>query len=223
MDATVPQVGGFRFMYVLPLAPDRLLVEDTCFGDAPALDEGAGAARIDAWLAAHALGPSRIVRRERGVLPMPWAGGPTPRPSWPLVAGYRGGFFHPATGYSFPIAARLAAALTADLDRGRDAALRALCDDLAPQQRYARALNRLLFRWFDPTRRWHVFARFYRLPTATIERFYALESTALDRGRILIGRPPRGLSVRARLASSSPSPHGPRLGGVPRGVRGEAA
>src|SRR6185295_5109919 len=38
MDATVPQLDGFRFMYVLPLGPDRLLVEDTYFSTSPDLD-----------------------------------------------------------------------------------------------------------------------------------------------------------------------------------------
>ena len=38
MDATVPQVDGYRFFYVLPLAPDRLLVEDTYFSDSTHLD-----------------------------------------------------------------------------------------------------------------------------------------------------------------------------------------
>ena len=33
MDATVPQEDGFRFVYALPLDPDRVLVEDTYFSD----------------------------------------------------------------------------------------------------------------------------------------------------------------------------------------------
>src|SRR5205823_3012943 len=37
MDATVRQVDGFRFSYVLPLAADRVLVEDTRFSREPAL------------------------------------------------------------------------------------------------------------------------------------------------------------------------------------------
>mgnify|MGYP001270240259 CR=1 FL=1 len=35
MDATVPQVDGFRFLYTLPFAPDRLLIEDTRYSDTP--------------------------------------------------------------------------------------------------------------------------------------------------------------------------------------------
>jgi lycopene beta-cyclase len=199
MDAEVEQRGGFRFLYVLPLAADRLLVEDTVFADSPALDEAALRQRIAAYTAARGWSIARVVREERGVLPMPWQGGPSPRAGWPLAAGYRGGFFHPATGYSFPVAARLAAALAGDPRAGGGAAVAALCADLEGPQRFARALNRLAFRWFDPAERWRVFERFYRLPAATIARFYALEPTALDRARILVGRPPRGFSLRARL------------------------
>ena len=38
MDAMVDQAEGFRFLYVLPLETDRLLVEDTYFHQSPSLD-----------------------------------------------------------------------------------------------------------------------------------------------------------------------------------------
>ena len=38
MDATVPQVDGYRFVYTLPFAATRLLVEDTYYSDTPELD-----------------------------------------------------------------------------------------------------------------------------------------------------------------------------------------
>src|SRR5271167_3478128 len=40
MDATVAQLDSYRFVYVLPLAPDRLLIEDTRYSDGPAIDHG---------------------------------------------------------------------------------------------------------------------------------------------------------------------------------------
>ena len=57
----------------------------------------------------------------------------------------------------------------------------------------------MMFGWYPDDQRWHVLERFYRLPEATIRRFYALELTAMDRARIVIGRPPRGLSLRRAL------------------------
>ncbi len=95
MDATVEQLDGYRFVYVLPLAVDRLLVEDTYFSDGPALDVEALRARVLRYASAQGLHVERIAREETGVLPMPWRGGPSPRAAAPLVAGYRGGFFHP--------------------------------------------------------------------------------------------------------------------------------
>ena len=195
MDATVEQRDGYRFLYVLPLAPDRLLVEDTYFSDTPVLD----VARIRGELAAYAP-DARVVREEVGVLPMPWQH-TSPSAQAPLIAGYAGGWFHPATGYSFPIAVRLAelvASLAPDALFGPE--LAALARDVARQQRFARRLNKLLFRWFAPADRYRVLERFYRLPEDRIRRFYALQMTALDRARILLGRPPRGMSLYARSA-----------------------
>jgi lycopene beta-cyclase len=204
MDATVEQIDGYRFVYTLPLDARRLLVEDTYFSDHPALDRESLRARVLRYAEALALPIERIAREETGVLPMPWSGGPSPRAAAPLVAGYRGGFFHPATGYSFAVAARLAEAIARvdpqELDGPEIAGLAAR---IRRKARFAKALNRLLFRWFAPAERWRVLDRFYRLPEETIRRFYALDMTAVDQARLLVGRPPRGLSLRNRLRSVS--------------------
>jgi lycopene beta-cyclase len=63
----------------------------------------------------------------------------------------------------------------------------------------------MLFGAFAPQERYHVLERFYRLPESTIRRFYALETLAMDRARILCGRPPRGFSLRRLLASGAPA------------------
>ena len=203
MDALLPQHGGFRFMYVLPLAADRLLVEDTAFSDSPHLDVAALRNSIASYVAARDWTGSEVVREETGSLPLPLECEPA-SPASPLVAGYGGGWFHPVTGYSFPIAARLAE-LVAGLDPDRlfGEELAAHAREHARQVRFALRLNRMLFRWFDPDQRFRVLERFYRLPAPVIRRFYALELTALDRARIVFGRPPRGLSLRAALAGGA--------------------
>jgi lycopene beta-cyclase len=200
MDATIAQRGAFRFMYVLPLAADRLLLEDTAFADTPYLDVAEGRAAIAAYATAHGWQLGEVLREETGVLPLPLEpAAPQPDRS-PLVAGHAGGWFHPVTGYSFPIAARLA-----DFIAARPAtelfgpALAAHAADHAVQLAFAGRLNRMLFGWFAPERRYHVLERFYGLPEPVIRRFYALAMTRLDRARILVGRPPRGMSWRAAL------------------------
>jgi lycopene beta-cyclase len=203
MDATVPQEDGLRFVYALPLEPERVLVEDTYFSDDPRLDRDAVRERALSWAREKGLSPFEIAREERGVLPLPWAG-PLPRPLGPpLAAGYGGGFFHPVTGYSLPLAVRLAS-LVASLppERVFGARLAAFARHHRAQRRFAHLLNWLLFRAYPVTSRWHVLERFYReMPEDTIRRFYALDLTVADRARLLLGKPPRGFSFRLAWAN----------------------
>jgi lycopene beta-cyclase len=203
MDATVPQTDGFRFFYTLPLDRDRLLVEDTYFSDTPDLDREAIHGEIRAYAAAHGHAVAEVVREERGILPLPWQG-PAGREDGPgqgpLQAGYQGGWFHPVTGYSFPLAVRLAQYIAeTPVAEVLGRALTRLARDHRKQARYGYRLNKMLFRWFPPPQRYNVLERFYRLPEPTIRRFYALTLTAGDRARILLGRPPRGMSLRAAI------------------------
>jgi len=179
MDARVEQRDGFRFFYVLPLAPDRVLVEDTRFSETAALDIDAVEQDALAWARSQGLNGA-VVRREAGVLPLPLD--VMPRGD---RLGYGGGFFHPVTGYSLPLAVRIAI--------GKPP--RALQD----QQRFALLLNRLLYRATAPEHRWRVLSRFHALPGPLILRFHDLETTRADRLRILCGRPPRGVSLRRAL------------------------
>ena len=66
-------------------------------------------------------------------------------------------------------------------------------------QRFGLLLNRLLYRTTPPANRWSILSRFYKLPEPVLRRFYALESTHLDRARMLCGRPPRGVSMLRAL------------------------
>ncbi len=107
------------------------------------------------------------------------------------------------TGYSLPVAARLAA-LVASLppDRVFGARLSAFARRHRAQRRFAHLLNWLLFRAYPAKSRWHVLERFYReMPEDTIRRFYALDMTVADRARLLLGKPPRGFSFRLAWAN----------------------
>ena len=55
---------------------------------------------------------------------------------------------------------------------------------------FFRLLGRMLFRAARTGERDRIFAHFYRLPDAVIQRFYAGRLTAMDRCRILSGKPP---------------------------------
>lgn len=210
MDATVAQIDGYRFVYVLPWDDRRLLVEDTCFSGDSGLDEAALSIRIAGYAATAGWGAYRVIRTERGVLPLTLDGDidallAEAEEGVPAI-GMRAGLFHPVTGYSFSEAVR-----TADLI----AALRRLDTDLVQNSlrshairrwqkgRYYRLLNRLMFRAADPAERYRVLQHFYTLPDGLVSRFYAGESNRRDKLRILAGKPPvpvaRALAVLAGL------------------------
>jgi lycopene beta-cyclase len=196
MDATAQQVDGFRFFYVLPFAERRVLVEDTYYSDSAELDRERLRAEIEAYARQRSLQPVRVLREESGVLPLPTREAPASSTASPLSAGYQGGWFHPTTGYSFPIALRLASFIAASPpEQLFGSAWQQLLKEHRRQQRFALLLNRLLFSAFRPEERWNVLERFYRLPEPTILRFYAMATTGADRARVLVGRPPRGFSL----------------------------
>jgi len=209
MDATVPQYDGYRFLYTLPFTSHRVLVEDTYFADGPHLDKTLLRGRVSDYINSRNVGRWNIVREESGALPMPWAGVPiTVHPTGPLVGGYAGGWFHPATGYSFPLAIRLALAVACTSPKDASASAAKLARRFAPQQQFARFLNRLLFTMVVPEQRWQVFRRLYRsLPDPLMSRFYSLQFGAVDAARMVVGWPPPvDLSRLIRRPEARPCP-----------------
>ena len=215
MDATVAQQDGFRFMYVLPLGACRVLVEDTTFSDGPDLDEAQRRRGIADWLRRHRWQPEAVTRSERGVLPMPLRVPPAPPPAptaTVLQGGYGGGWFHPGTGYSLPLAAELAELVATTPPAGLAAAVAVARRELQRRARFCCLLNRLLFLGYPPDTRRAIFERFYRLPEPTIKRFFSMRLRVGDKLRILGGRPPAGLSLshwrarkRARALPARPA------------------
>ena len=74
MDACVDQSDGYRFVYCLPFAEDRLLIEDTYYSTDPALDRDALGRRIDDYAAAKGWRVAALEREETGVLPVAMGG-----------------------------------------------------------------------------------------------------------------------------------------------------
>jgi lycopene beta-cyclase len=213
MDGTVPQLDGYRFMYVLPFRPKRVFLEDTYYSDGAELDAATLRERIDAYAAARGWATRRVDREEAGVLPVAMGGDFEAywRSGGPGVAklGMRAGLFHPTTGYSLPDAIR-AARLIADRRDFTAAALHDATHALARrtwrQRRFYRLLDAMLFRAAEPAERYRVLERFYQLKPGLIGRFYAGQSTMTDKARILSGKPPVPVrrAVRA-LATARPS------------------
>ena len=220
MDATVTQNapagngGAYRFVYVLPLAEREVFIEDTYYAETPALDRQLLSVRLDQYAARHGWGDGLPIGHETGVLPVITGGNfaaylASIRIHGVAVAGARGGFTHPLTSYTVPIAVENALAIAArgDLDGPR---LAAFCEHRARahwrKTGIYRALGRMLFKAAEPERRVDIFQRFYALPEGLIERFYACHSTLADKARVLIGKPPVSIrrAIRALAGKGDP-------------------
>ncbi len=198
MDAGVEQQGGYRFVYLLPFGPDRILVEDTHYVDSAAWEPERLRANIAAYVAARGWQVASMLREEHGSLPIVLAGDFDA--CWDEMqgqpcSGLRAALFHPTTGYSLPHAVRLADHIAGLQDDALDAprlfaAIREEARLAWESQRFFRLLNRMLFLAGRPESRWRVMQRFYRLPAPLIARFYAGRLRMQDKARLLSGKPP---------------------------------
>lgn len=212
MDATVTQRDGYRFVYSLPLAPDRLLIEDTFYSEAMGLDVAQTRRAIADYAADRGWEIDTVLREEEGVLPIAlggdieafWsAGEPVAR------AGLGAALFHPTTGYSLPWAVRLAdavAGLQPITAPGLFELTRRMSIKCWREAGFYRLLDRFLFQASAPERRYRLLERFYGLDIDLISRFYAGRSTLADKIRVLSGKPPIPISRALPCLFANPLP-----------------
>jgi lycopene beta-cyclase len=210
MDATVPQLDGYRFVYLLPFGPTDIFVEDTYYSDGPILDVPGLETRIASYAAERGWDVQSESYAEQGVLPVVSGGDVAAyRASAGDEAGVariglRAAMFHAVTSYTLPDAVRTASRI-ADawpIDGTQLAAIAAEEADKSWQRgKFYRLLNRMLFKSSDPDQRYRILEHFHRLPQPVIERFYAGQTRFTDVARILSGRPPVaiGRAVKAML------------------------
>jgi lycopene beta-cyclase len=197
MDATSTQTDGYRFFYTLPFTANTLLIEDTRYSDSPDINAPEYGDAISNYAKQQNWEIAAVLREEDGVLPITLGGDiekfwdSTPQPV--ARSGLSAALFHPATGYSLPIALSLADQLAQNSDWSSANVYRitrAASTQLWNKTGFYRILNRMLFLAADPHQRRLVLQRFYRLKAPLIGRFYAGQSTLLDKARILSGKPP---------------------------------
>ena len=208
MDAGVAQHDGYRFVYVLPLSADSLLIEDTYYADGATVVPDSLRDNIASYASTCGWAIADVLREEQGVLPIVLSGDIAA--FWGEArgvpqTGLSAALFHPTTGYSLPDAVRLADHLIA-LDRWDAASLFVAIRDYSlaqwRQRGFFRLLNRMLFMAGPADRRWAVMQRFYRLREPLIQRFYAANLTTRDRLRIVSGKPPVPLGEALRALAA---------------------
>lgn len=182
MDATVAQLDGFRFVYVLPWDERTLLVEDTRYSDTADIDVPAFRAELERYLAKEGWEIDSVVREEVAALPILLTG-QFPFHERPVV-GVQGGFFHATTGYSVPFAVEIAELVARQTQLDAVSLTRLLNErarTLWHEMGFFRVLNRMLFRGATPELRVNVFQSFYRHSPELIARFYAGKLTWSDK------------------------------------------
>ncbi|KAA8709513.1 lycopene beta-cyclase CrtY [Pseudomonas cannabina] len=206
MDARVAQGEGYRFVYVLPFSADTLLIEDTHYVDRHSSSVEQLRKHIADYVQHSGWQVDACLREEQGMLPITLAG--DFESFWDAaegqpLSGLRAGLFHCTTGYSLPYAVRLADWIAEQPVLNADTLARGIRDFARhqwQQQGFYRLLNRMLFLAGRPQDRWQVMQRFYGLPEGLISRFYAGDSPARDKLRVLVGKPPVPVAQALRAA-----------------------
>ncbi|MFG2683606.1 lycopene cyclase family protein [Streptomyces sp. NPDC048392] len=146
MDFRVPQPAhGLAFGYVLPLAPDRALVEYTEFSGKALPTEAYEGALGHYCHDVLGLGALTVERTEQGAIPMTDARFPRRAGAAVFRIGTAGGATRPSTGYTFAAVQRQSGAIAAALRDGHGTVP-------APHRRRALAMDAVLLRALDTGR-----------------------------------------------------------------------
>lgn len=198
MDFTDAVPGAVAFTYVLPLAPNRALIETTLFDPKP--HSPSELARRHQQTVQRLCGdaPTRVVRTEAGILPMGMAHDPDARTVLGrgyLRAGLMSGAARPATGYAFQRIQRWADACGEALRCGQ------VPRGHLPDPWLTRAMDRLFLQVLrsEPERGAELFLRLFGgTDMRRIVRFLSDRGTVSDHAAIAAALP-AGLFLRQLL------------------------
>ncbi|MDA0677977.1 MAG: lycopene cyclase family protein [Bacteroidetes bacterium] len=116
MDFSVAQIGNTRFMYVLPTAPNRTLVEYTLFSHKQ-LPYSEYQNAIEEYVKKQGINQFRILSEEKGSIPMSAHPLWKPLSSRVLPIGLNGGWAKASTGFAFNRTLSRAATLADQLSK----------------------------------------------------------------------------------------------------------
>lgn len=189
MEARVPQIDGFRFIYLLPYDERTLLIEDTRYSSGPELDSKEMKKLILNFTEVKGWEIDEMIREEVGVLPIPFTI-PAPKALGNVIDF--SGIFHDTTGYSLPDAVKLIDKITTS-DFSQEELL-----EKVETYRFQRTsnrsffcfLNNMMFFASEDQERYKTLEFFYRGRKQLIEKFYAGEMSSWDKITFFIGKPP---------------------------------
>lgn len=211
-DATVPQIDGYRFFYILPFSETVLLIEDTYYSNHSILKTERIEQEIYKYANSQGWEIESVLYKETGCLPLslyPKTESRVTKSSVPFQPdsklssesidfeipqiGAASGFVHPVTGYTLPQTLLVISNILKRDTLNQESIKKIILEKktiFMPNEKYFRFLNRMLFLAADPLKRYIILERFYKLNPELIQRFYSGQLTFLDQFRILFGKPP---------------------------------
>ena len=211
MGSVASDAEGLRFVYALPLGPNRAIVEWTRFGTAP-INRDRLILELDQVLAGLGLADARRVRTEGGVLAMGLGRQATLPIEGVVHAGNAGGALRAASGYGFLRIARWAELCAERLLAGREAV------GHPEEPRLRRTFDRIFLQAVraHPERTAEYFLALARgVPPAALVRFLSDGARPADYARIISSLP--WSPFIAQLAAPtvfSPAPAAPLIATV---------
>lgn len=176
--------AGVDFLYVLPFARDRALVEVTSFAPLPP-SQAALAAWLDAEIVALGAADHAVLRHEAGALPMEVGYRTAPVPGVTHL-GLAGGAARPSTGYAFQ-------RIQAQADRVAESLLRNDSVQTSRDTKFTEFMDRVFLRVLAtaPERGPAIFESLFRnAPAERLARFLSGSTRADDRLSVMASLPP---------------------------------
>lgn len=207
IDASLEQGGSLRFLAVLPLGVDELLVTDHALLPSPRPDRRLASRRIDAYCAARGWPGAELLGHETGCRPVIAAGNFA---AWQdalavpgvVLAGSRAGLFSPLTGQSVGTTVAMALRIAAEAELPGEQ-LAALVAGEARRHWAATATERRLAGLLlGSGAGLAALERLYNQDEALIRRLDCAALTRADRLRLAC--PARAGGKRLRLATGAP-------------------
>ncbi|MBK6803068.1 lycopene beta-cyclase CrtY [Novosphingobium sp.] len=207
IDASLEQGGSLRFLSVLPLGVDELLIADHALLPTARPDRRLASRRIDAYSASRGWLDAALLGHEAGCRPVVAAGDFA---AWQsslampgvVLAGSRAGLFNPLTGQSIAAAAAIALRIAAEAELPGEQLAALIAGEARRHWTATAPGRRLAGLLLGSGAGLTALERLYAQDEALIRRFDCAALTRADRLRLACPAPGRG--GRLRLATGAP-------------------
>jgi lycopene beta-cyclase len=195
IDATCPQLDGFRYYQLFPWSETRLQVSEIYYSDSPEINRERIFRAIRSFINRKGWTIKNEIREETRVIRLPLTSSylTTSVGGDALPIGRHGGYFHATLGSSVADSIQIAEFLATIDDLTTQNArynLLLLRRPWQKRQRFFRLINRWMFYATEPALRYVLMQKIIEQREDVIQRFASSQTTLIDRYRLLRTFPP---------------------------------